>query len=105
MSDDHAAGDRYLAPTNLDTSLMFDRDDPVDPDHSVTCAVCGDLVDERESVECTREHLASTPELVFDSIAGVAVVAAVIARFGEGEIHQGCYNAVRAQIIPGGGMR
>jgi len=61
----------------------------IDPDRSVTCAICGELADERRTVQCNPDQLSQAAPDAFERI-GRAFVARRL--FGAGEAHEACFT-------------
>lgn len=67
-----------------------DIDADVDIDHSVTCAICGSLVDERQSISLWEDQ--------YDR----REMRMTVAILPDGEAHQSCFNRVGSypQLVP-----
>jgi len=69
--------------------------------HSVTCAVCGELADERETVPVTTDLERLGPSLLAEAPARAAAVFTAVARSGvtDGDAHQECITALKTNLV------
>lgn len=70
--------------------------------HSVTCAICGGLADERRTAHIVDDLELIGPALVTEAPARVIAIRTAVAEFGEGEAHQGCLGVFRDHLVESG---
>lgn len=69
----------------------------VDPNHSVTCALCGELADERRTVNLTTDLGELGPGLLIEAPVRVGCIFKLVNDYGHGEAHEGCFDDAMAQ--------
>jgi hypothetical protein len=87
--------ERHGSDDNGGTPPWIDR-------HSVTCAICGGLADERRTAELTARLPDERPALVADAPRRAIIIATAVNEFGEGEAHEECLDALEAHLIEHG---
>jgi hypothetical protein len=67
--------------------------------HSVTCALCGGLADERRSAELTSQLRDERPALLNENPLRAVAIATAVNEFGEGEAHEECLAALEEHLL------
>lgn len=73
-------------------------DDWVDR-HSVTCAICGGLADERRTANLVANILDERPALEVEDPIRAVVIATAVNEYGEGEAHEECLEVLEAHLV------
>jgi hypothetical protein len=60
--------------------------------HSVTCLLCEDLADERETVNITTDVGEIGPTMAIENPQRFEAIMAVADALGQGEAHQECFD-------------
>lgn len=68
--------------------------------HSVTCAICGELADERRTIPITSDKAITGASMVVESPRRWAGIVAAVEEFGEGEAHQTCFEEFADEEVP-----
>lgn len=68
--------------------------------HSVTCALCGGLADERRTVEITAERADVGSALAVDAPATYVATRRLFEQGIGPEVHQSCFEQYREDPIP-----
>lgn len=75
-------------------------DDTTIDQRSVTCAICGELADERRTVPITSDKTITGASMVVESPHRRAAIVAAVEEFGEGEAHQTCFERFADEEVP-----
>lgn len=75
-------------------------DDTTIDQHSVTCAICGELADEKRTVPITSDEEIAGPSMVVESPHRWAAMVVATEELGESEAHQTCFERFADEEVP-----
>jgi hypothetical protein len=61
-------------------------------DHSVTCVICGELADERETAVVTSDLEILGPEMIIENPLRYGAIQQLVHDNGAGEAHMDCFH-------------
>lgn len=71
--------------------------------HSVTCAICGGLADERRTVDLVSNATDEYPTLEQENPLRLVAINTAVNEYGEGEAHEACLQALETHLLIHGG--
>jgi hypothetical protein len=70
--------------------------------HSVTCTICGQLADERRTVNIIKSATDERPSLARDNPFRAFAITTAANEFGEGEAHSTCFDIFQLHLFRNG---
>lgn len=78
-------------------------DEPWVERHSVTCAICGGLADERRTVDFVTNAADEYPTLEQENPLRLVAINTAVNESGEGETHEACLQELETYLVWYGG--